>query len=70
MENGNTEYGGLLCKSLYSVQVRENIDQKNLRICILHTVIAFTVQETSENLATFCRGCPVITTTSKTSLNY
>ena len=24
-----TEYGDLLCKSLYSVQMRENVDQKN-----------------------------------------
>ena len=38
-----TEYGGLLYKSLYSVFVRENIDQKTLLIWMLHAAMAFTV---------------------------
>ena len=32
-----TEYGDLLCKSPYSVQIQENTDQKNLRIWTLFT---------------------------------
>ena len=41
-----TEYVGLLYKSLYSVFVRENIDQKTLHIWMLHAAMAFTVWKT------------------------
>ena len=40
-----TEYGDILSKSLYSVQIRENTDQKKLRIWTLFTRWLFSLNK-------------------------
>ena len=47
------EYGDLLRKSLYSVQMRENTDQKNPDTATFHAVIVILVNFTMQKVARF-----------------